>query len=155
MEKCQVCAKEFEPRSQQRYCSARCRTRASNARDYAKHREARIVQERARRDLRRRPRRTLIERLEQWSIPEPNGGCRLWLGAVTDGGYPIIRIEGKNRYAHRVVYELANGPLADGLEAMHSCDTPCCIELGHLVAGTHRDNVEAKRARDGRWPGAR
>ena len=155
METCQVCSSPFEPRVQQRYCSVRCRSKANNARDYARHREVRVAQEQARRAKRWKPRRSLIERLEQWSMPEPNSGCRLWLGATTGGGYPIIRVAGKNVYAHRVAYELRHGPIGGGLQAMHSCDTPSCIEPDHLVAGTHRENVEAKRLRAKRWPGAR
>jgi HNH endonuclease len=153
---CLICGTAYFPRAQQLYCSAVCRRKASNQRDYARHRAARIEQERARRAKRRKPRETLLERLDRWSIPEPNSGCRLWLGAVTDsGGYPIIRVRGKNLYAHRVAYELAKGPIPAELEMMHACDTPSCIALAHLSIGTHRENEDAKKARAKRWPGAR
>ncbi len=35
-------------------------------------------------------RRTLPERLDALSMPEPNSGCRLWLGSVNATGYGLV-----------------------------------------------------------------
>jgi hypothetical protein len=49
------------------------------------------------------------------------------------GSYPV--------YAHRVSYLLAVGPIPKGMEACHDCDTPLCVNPGHLFLGTQSDNI--------------
>lgn len=97
----------------------------------------------------RRPKRkyvsrssTLRERLNYYSIPVANG-CREWTGG-TDGkaGYGKLKWQGRMQFAHRLAWEEANGPLPDGQEVRHKvCDNPPCIEISHLAAGTHTENI--------------
>ena len=49
--------------------------------------------------------------------------------------------------AHRFSWELANGPIPDGLNALHSCDNRPCVNPEHLFLGTHGDNVKDKVAK--------
>lgn len=49
------------------------------------------------------------ERLEEYSMPEPNTGCQLWIGAVDGGGYADIRIDGRLMKAHRAAIARAYG----------------------------------------------
>jgi hypothetical protein len=49
-------------------------------------------------------------------------------------GLPVIR-------AHRLAWELANGPIPAGLSVLHRCDNPRCVNVDHLFLGTQRDNV--------------
>lgn len=81
------------------------------------------------------------EALERYSVPEPNSGCVLWTGAYNFGGYGRVWIEGKRRASHRVAYELAVGPIPDGLTIDHLCRTPACVNPMHLEAVTMRENV--------------
>lgn len=89
---------------------------------------------------------TLKERLAYFSKPSASG-CRLWTGAADGCGYGLIWTGRRNRRAHIVAWEEANGPVPEGLIICHKCDTPGCIEPDHLYAGTHFDNNRDRERR--------
>ncbi len=69
--------------------------------------------------------------------------CWIWTGATAEGRYGVIWVGGskRNKYAHRVAWELANGAdVPEGFVVMHSCDNGLCVNPGHLSVGTHYDN---------------
>lgn len=96
----------------------------------------------------------LAERLEWHSMPEPNSGCLLWLSYVNKGGYGVVGWRRKTALAHRVAWELKNGPIPLGLYACHKCDVRSCINPSHMFLGTHKDNADDKvaKGRSGRVP---
>src|SRR5689334_1618535 len=77
------------------------------------------------------------------------GACCEWRGATLPKGYGYFYASGRMYYAHRVAYELANGPIADGHVVRHRCDNPRCVRPSHLLAGTQKDNLRdmAERGR--------
>ena len=84
----------------------------------------------------------LAERLADLSIPEPNSGCIIWLGALNDSGYGRIKIRSRFRRAHRVAWELENGPIPSDLCIDHLCRVRCCINPTHMELVTRGENVK-------------
>lgn len=71
----------------------------------------------------------------------PQGDCLIWTGQKCPKGYGRLKIDGKLKRAHRLMYELHHGAIPDGWVVMHSCDNPACINNAHLSVGTQADNV--------------
>ena len=96
-------------------------------------------------------------RWQQYVMPEPNTGCWLWCGGTSGKGYGTLgvgsMVDGTraHAYAHRLSYEFYIGPIPDGLDVLHRCDTPPCVNPAHLFLGTHSDNALDAIAK-GKWP---
>lgn len=95
---------------------------------------------------------TVGDRLEFYSMPTTDCGCSLWLGCLNKNGYGQLRLNGRMVYAHRLSWENKNGPIPDGLFALHHCDNPACINPDHLFLGSHKDNSDDKvKKKRHRW----
>lgn len=99
-----------------------------------------------------------LEELLANTVPEPNSGCLLWLGACNDRGYGQVARGAKRHYVHRLIFQLSNGVALSRQEhLMHSCDNPCCVNLDHLSIGdVHRNSVDmcikGRCAKPGKYP---
>jgi hypothetical protein len=91
----------------------------------------------------------LIERIERMSVPEPNTGCWLLLGALGTHGYGTTTVSGRRVSVHRLSYEVHVGEIAPGKIVLHKCDTKSCVNPLHMTIGTHHDNAvdRTKRGR--------
>lgn len=88
------------------------------------------------------------------AITPDTNGCRISTGVwgCDRDGYPVTRLDGKRRRVTQVIIEAATGrPLGKGEQANHHCDEPRCVELTHLFAGTHDENM-ADMVAKGRKP---
>lgn len=86
----------------------------------------------------------------------PEDACWPWLGRKGKNGYGIAVWPGersRGTSAHRMVWELLNGPLDAGLTVDHICHDPAecalgndcphrsCVNPSHLAAVTARENT--------------
>lgn len=75
-----------------------------------------------------------------WSKVKKTRGCWWWVGAKFSNGYGRFWAS-KEYLAHRVSWELHNGPIPEGLHVLHRCDNPSCVRPDHLSVGTHKENM--------------
>lgn len=54
----------------------------------------------------------------------------------------MLKWRGKHAMIHRLMYELYNGPILNGLFVLHKCDNPSCCNPDHLFLGDHIDNAK-------------
>lgn len=94
-----------------------------------------------------RKRVPLAERFWAKVLRAEGDACWSWDGTHDSGGYATIRVGSKMAKAHRVAWELVNGPIPPGKLVRHRCDNPGCPRPDHLMLGTQVDNMADMRAR--------
>jgi hypothetical protein len=83
-----------------------------------------------------------MKSLEQrfWSKIAIKIPSECWFWTACGSPYGFFRLDNKNVYAHRMAWALTNGAIPKGLQVLHRCDTPLCVNPNHLFLGTHKQN---------------
>lgn len=79
-----------------------------------------------------------------WPKVQKTDDCWLWTASKTRQGYGCISTGGQrggHLMAHRVSWELANGPIPEGLHIDHLCRRPSCVNPAHLEPVTVAENT--------------
>lgn len=84
--------------------------------------------------------KTLEERF--WEKVDKSGDCWLWTASLCNGYGELRMRSGRRLYAHRLSWELANGPILSDLEVDHRCHVRRCVRPDHLRLVTHKQNTE-------------
>lgn len=88
------------------------------------------------------------------SFVKKEGDCWMWQGAKTEKGYGAFKVGGVTQRAHRVAYQMFNGPIEDGMQLLHATKMGCkgtsCINPKHLRPGSNDENVADRYAAEER-----
>lgn len=77
-----------------------------------------------------------------------NRDCWAWTGKPNADGYGVFYITPTQRVmAHRYAYELAYGPIPEGMEIDHLCNVAICVRPDHLEAVSGDENNRRKMER--------
>jgi hypothetical protein len=87
---------------------------------------------------------TIAERFWPKVDQRQNHECWPWKAYITTAGYGQLslgRVAEGSQVAHRIMYELCNGPIPDGKHIDHLCRNRWCVNPQHLQAVTRRMNL--------------
>lgn len=80
----------------------------------------------------------IMDRLEFVGWDVTDSGCWEWRGSRNDLGYGFL----SGSRVHRLMWEVHNGPITEGLVVRHRCDNPPCLRPDHLDVGTQKQNMQ-------------
>lgn len=95
--------------------------------------------------------RTLNTALDVYRHVDVGGpdDCWLWTASVSTTGYGQFYFDGRLHTAHRVAWELDNGPVPDGLFLDHLCRERRCCNPRHLEPVTTGENTRRSPIHNG------
>jgi hypothetical protein len=95
---------------------------------------------------------TLQERYHAYA-GKTESGCWSWQSFRDPQGYGRLNIDNKPVLAHRISWELHNGPIPEGMHVLHECDNPPCTNPAHLFLGDQVANNADMMAKGRHNPG--
>lgn len=79
-----------------------------------------------------------------WAQVDKSENCWLWTGYTQPQGYGQFSIKGQPILGHRFAYEREFGPLSDGVQVIHTCNSLACVRPSHLQAVTRKQKMERR-----------
>jgi hypothetical protein len=80
---------------------------------------------------------------------ENENGCHICTShKPRNGWYPQIKRGEKQEPIARYIYKQNKGEIPKGMIIRHTCDQPLCININHLLIGTHQDNMNDRNERN-------
>lgn len=83
----------------------------------------------------------LLQRLVKRS-KRTKTGCLEWTGYCGPTGYGFTAFRGSGKPVHRLMYLAVIGPIPEGMQVLHSCDNPPCMNPRHLSLGSGQENMQ-------------
>lgn len=84
---------------------------------------------------------TIQQRLYARHVVDATTGCWNWTGAISNSRYGSIFYEGRMQKAHRVMWRVLRGEIADGMDLDHLCRNTKCVNPAHLEPVTRSENL--------------
>ncbi|MFJ5542427.1 HNH endonuclease [Micromonospora chalcea] len=81
-------------------------------------------------------------------LPASEGGCWLYQGGATKGGYGALWVNGKQEYVHRLM-AAHHGMDIDGATVDHLCFSRNCVRPSHLMVCSREENT--RRMKSNAW----
>lgn len=88
-----------------------------------------------------------VRKLAENTMPVTESGCMLWTAATDRFGYGRVYVFGNTIRAHRASWMIHRGDIPEGLQVLHKCDTPLCLNPDHQFLGTPAINSADKMAK--------
>lgn len=81
-----------------------------------------------------------------WAKVDKRGedDCWEWIGGRSWDRYGSFWAGERSVYAHRFAYELAIGPVPEGLQVRHLCGSRACVNPAHLELAANQESGQAR-----------